>query len=144
MKIFKVAFLVGFLGLVLSSCLGESRDNNSPSYGNLAITSAEVTDLQPSGKTTTIAVYFNVANSCQKFVQFQRQQVDAKTFMVAVVGSQANDQNCTQVSEVKNESLKFTAPGPGTYTFKFLTGNDSNGAPTFYTLEVEIPQPTQN
>lgn len=140
MKILKYVLLVGFLGVILSSCLSEDR-NDYLVYGNLP--TVEVTVIgepKPLGQETEIEVTYKTSNSCQTFVDFQSMKEDGeeKTLKIAVVASQRSGDDCLQKEEFKKQTLKFKPSTSGVYTLKFWSGaNDQT--PTYITRTITIP-----
>lgn len=136
MKQFRV-WIGLFLLLGLSACNLED-DGIKYHFVPLQITSVEVPESFTLNETYEISVTFVKPNNCVFFEGFDVRQADTTVRNVVVIGSEIDDQPCTQVVEEVTETFNFLVIYDQTYIFRFWTGEDENGEPEYLVVTVPI------
>ena len=129
--------LLALSALILSSCSIEDDEPNFH-FTALEIVSAEVPDAFELNETYVIKVAYLKPNECTFYEGFNVVKEDTTVRNVVAVGSVRVDfEACTQavVEETKTFDFKVIYTDP--YTFKFYTGDNSEGEPEY--LEVVVP-----
>ena len=125
-----------FLLLGLSACEIEN-DSIKYHFVPLQITSVDMPDTFTLNETYEINVTFIRPSNCTFFEGFDVRQEDTTVRNVVAIGSEIDDQQCTQVIEEVTESFDFLVIYNQNYLFRFWTGEDANGDPIY--LEIPVP-----
>ena len=125
-----------FLLLGLTACELED-DSIKYHFVPLQITSVDVPDSFTLNETYEISVTFIRPSSCTFFEGFDVRQADTTIRNVVAIGSEIDDQQCTQVVEEVTESFNFLVIYDQDYLFRFWTGEDENGVSEY--LEISVP-----
>lgn len=136
-------FILGMflLMLVLSAVgcdIGESDQNFH--FVTLSIIDVEVPDSFELNMNYDIQVTYERPNGCTFFQGFDVQNVDLTARDIAAIGSEItnSDTACTQAIEEVQANFAFRVLYDEPYVFRFYSGDDSEGNPTYleYTIEV--------
>lgn len=140
MKKIYLVFL-GVLLLTFNSCsIGEEPPNFI--FIPLQVESAEFPPSFKFGETYDIPVTFSLPNGCHFFEGFDIVAEETYLRTVVAVGSFINNTEtaCTQAVVTRTVSFQFSVYYTETYTFKFWTGEDSNGEPIYLEYDVYVEQ----
>lgn len=143
-KVLMPVFL--FVALALfSSC---ELDDDSPNFYFTALTvvEADVPESFVYGNTYDINVTYIRPNGCTFFEGFDVTKTAETEREIVVVGSVLTDEDraCTQALEEVVATMKFSVIYTGEYTFKFYTGEDANGNPTYIEYAIPVTERTTN
>lgn len=141
-KLFSYLLALVFVGLTTISCLDD--DSNEPfyTYGFIPATAIDVNldSIQPVSQTTNVKVTFNLAGSCQEFVEFRRiLPAEENELKVGIFGSQENNVSCTNDIRPTVKTLKFTPTTSGEQTIRVWAGKDPGGADIYISKTITIP-----
>lgn len=103
----------------------------------LQILSAELPESFTQNQTYEITVTYVRPNGCTFFEGFDISEADTTVRNVVAVGSELQDQACTQATEEVTATFNFIVLHSDDYLFRFWTGEDAEGEPEF--LEIEVP-----
>ncbi len=137
--IMKRYFLIfaAFIGL-LSPISCSVDDGENFHFTPLRIINAELPESFVFGGSYDIEVSYIRPDDCTFFNGFDVLQVDNTTRNVVVIGSVLTDESsCNTLEEEITTSFNFSVRFTGTYTFRFWTGEDTNGEQQY--LEIEVP-----
>ena len=126
-----------FLLLGLTACKLED-DGIKYHFLPLQITSVEMPDSFTLNETYEISVTFIKPSNCVFFEGFDVRQADTTVRNVVVIGSEIDDQVCTQAIEEVTETFDFLVIYDQTYVFRYWTGEDENGEPEYLVVTVPI------
>lgn len=141
-KLFSYFLLLLFVGFTTISCLDD--DSNEPfySYGFIPATAIDVNldSIQPVSQPTNVKVTFNLAGSCQEFLEFRRiLPSDANDVKIGVFGSQKNNAECTNDIRPTVKTLKFTPTTAGEQTIRVWAGKDPGGDDIYISKTITVP-----
>ncbi|MBS7333129.1 hypothetical protein [Faecalibacter bovis] len=141
-KFFSYLFLLVFIGVTTVSCLDD--DSNEPfyTYGFIPATAIDVNldSIQPVSQPTNVKISFNLAGSCQEFLEFRRiLPADANDTKIGVFGSQKNNSACTNDIITTVKTLKFTPTTAGEQTIRVWAGKDPGGADIYISKTITVP-----
>ncbi|RZJ72016.1 hypothetical protein [Flavobacterium sp.] len=121
------------LAITVASC-SISDEPKSQAY-MVQVEDATVPETMILGQMATIQVKYRRPTDCHIFNGFYTES-DNFTQTISVRCIKFNESNCIDDSSVVYDvPLNFMPTVAGTYHFKFWTGEDSNGLPTF--LEID-------
>jgi hypothetical protein len=135
------SFLYLFIVLSLSTACSNSSDNFIVSEEVVPITMVTAPETLTVGTVATFSIEFKIPTTCHDFLRLNFGSTpDART--VSVVTS-VREGNCNTLSNASQSiSFEVTPDQPGMFTFRFFTGNDSQGNPTFIVKEYDVaPRP---
>lgn len=125
-----------FLLLGLSACKLED-DSISYHFVPLQITGVELPESFDINETYEISVTFIRPNTCVFFEGFDIRREDTTVRNVVAIGSELEDEVCTQVVEEFTNSFNFLVLYNEPYVFRFWTGEDENGNSEY--IEITVP-----
>ncbi len=129
------------LVLFLSTACSNSGDNFIVAEEVVPITTVTAPETLTVGTVATFTIAFSIPSTCHDFLRLNfGTSTDQRT--VSVVTS-VREGNCNPLSNASQSiSFEITPDAPGMFTFKFFTGNDSQGNPTFIIKEYDVaPRP---
>lgn len=127
----------GAIALVLGGCSLNDDDVNFH-FTALEITDFDVPESFDFNETYTISVTYLKPDACTFYEGFDVRKEALTVRNVVAVGSvRTDDQACTQAVIEETASFNFSVIYTDPYTFKFYTGENSDGQPEY--LEVLVP-----
>ncbi|WP_019037246.1 hypothetical protein [Psychroflexus tropicus] len=140
MKFLSRLFILGFLSsIVLVSC--EVNDDGFFQTSQVsAILAANVPDTMVLGETYNLEITFQRDSNCHTFSSFDSaKQGDSLLFVRAItIFTQAT--NCNEESEGILREVDFTNDFDSDFTFKFLSGETSEGEPVYIDKDVVVEE----
>lgn len=132
----KFTFLILIITLALSSCLKDDTPNFH--FIPLSINSVELPESFSLNQTYQVKVTYTKPDGCSDFNGFEVTPNDTTTRTVVVIGTQLTDQEvCDQAIVEETNTFDFKVIHSQTYIFRFWQGEDVNGEPEYF--EVEVP-----
>ena len=128
---------VALSSLFLGSCDISNDDDINFHFVALEITDVEVPESFDLNETYEIKVTFQKPNSCTFFERFEVSNDDTTVRSVFVIGTEIDDQACSQTVEEVETSFQFVVLYSQTYLFKFWSGENADGEQQY--IEVEVP-----
>lgn len=102
----KSVIVIVYFCICFISCSDiDKRDNIT--YGYLAATQVEATEIRPVGEINKLQVTYNTNNTCQSFAQFRILKNTNNITNVGVIGSQVYGKQCTDKKKRKSRNLLF-------------------------------------
>jgi hypothetical protein len=133
----KVLVWVMFIGMTpLLSCNLED-DSVNFRFVNLQVVDVELPEYFELDQSYQINVTFIRPNNCTFFEGFNVEKAGYTTRNVVAIGSQLEDSNCAEIPAEVMETFTFTCHYSEAYTFRFWSGEDTDGTQQF--LEYEVP-----
>ena len=132
----KMLILLLVLATPLVSC-NLDDDGVNFNFVALQIVSAELPESFTQNQTYEITVTYVRPNGCTFFEGFDISEADTTVRNVVAVGSELQDEACTQAAEEVTATFNFIVLHSDDYIFRFWTGEDAEGEPEF--LEIEVP-----
>lgn len=140
----KTLLYLGLMLLVLplGGCSLDDDDSNFE-YTYLNIVNVDLPDSFELNRIYPIKVTYVRPDNCTYFEGFDVSKDPEGTTnrTVAVVGSVLTDKDCEATDDEVSTAFNFEVLYDQDYHFKFLSGKDSDGNPTF--IEVTVPVETQ-
>lgn len=135
------SFFLLFIVLSLSVACSNSSDNLVIGQETVSITSVDAPDTLIIGQRAVFKVFYNVPTTCHEFLRVNF-GFEGKETTISVLTS-IKDGNCNNLTNVNQTvDVEATPNEAGLFTFRFFTGNDSQGSPTFIVKEYEVaPRP---
>lgn len=133
----KLLLLVIFTAFILNGC---SIDDDGPNFHfiELQIVDAELPESFDFNKNYVITVTYLKPDGCTFYEGFDVQREALTVRNVVAVGSVRTDsQSCTEAIIEETASFNFSVIYTDPYTFKFYTGESSDGEPEY--LEIIVP-----
>ena len=123
--------------LVFGGCSLEDDDVNFH-FTALGITDVDVPEAFDLNQNYVISVTYLKPDACTNYEGFEVRKEALTVRNVLVVGSVRSDSGpCTQAIIEETASFNFSVLYKDPYTFKFYTGENSDGEPEY--LEVVVP-----
>ncbi|NNF18227.1 MAG: hypothetical protein HKN61_00515 [Flavobacteriaceae bacterium] len=144
MKLRKTWFCWLLISLFMVSSCDISDDRANFHFISLNILEAELPESFNLNETYEIKVTYLRPNGCSIFEGFDIRKDDLTTRTVVAVGSEFEDQGCTQATEEVQTFFNFICLYDETYTFRFYAGEEEDGTPIFLEYEVPVNQQTGN
>ena len=141
-KLFTYFLLMLFVSLTTISCLSDDSDEPYYTYGFVPATAIDINldSIQPVSQVTNVKVTFNLAGSCQDFIEFRRiLPVENNDTKIGVFASQKNNAQCTNEIIPTVKTLKFIPTAAGEQTIRFWAGKDPGGADIYISKTITIP-----
>lgn len=133
----KLVLLAVFIALINNGCSIEDDDANFY-FTALEIVDAELPESFDYNKTYEILVNYIKPDSCTNYEGFDVVKDLLTVRNVVAIGSVRTDKdNCTVESIEQTASFNFKVIYTDPYTFKFYTGDNSEGEAQY--LEVVVP-----
>ncbi|MEM7380640.1 MAG: hypothetical protein AAF361_05510 [Bacteroidota bacterium] len=132
----KMLILLLVLAVPLVSC-NLDDDGVNFNFVALQIVSAELPESFTQNQTYEITVTYVRPNGCTFFEGFDISEAGTTVRNVVAVGSELQDQACTQATEEVTATFNFIVLHSDDYLFRFWIGEDAEGEPEF--LEIEVP-----
>ncbi|HMB62689.1 MAG TPA: hypothetical protein VKN36_06425 [Eudoraea sp.] len=131
-----------FIGLTTTSC---SLDDDGANFYfvPLQIVDAELPESFMLNQTYQIKVTYVAPNDCTTFEGFDITKSDSEDMIVrnvVAIGSEIEQQQCTQVVQEIETTFSFLCLYSKTYVFRFWTGEDANGESEYLEFEVPVNQ----
>lgn len=129
------------LVLFLSAACSNSGDNFIVGQETVSITAVDAPETLTIGQRSVFKVSYNVPTTCHEFLRVNF-GFEGKETTIAIVTS-IKDGSCNDLTNVSQiVDVEATPNEAGVFTFKFFTGNDSQGNPTFIIKEYDVaPRP---
>ncbi len=133
--------LVATLALI-TSC--EIDDDVNYHFEALQVKSVEMPESFDYGEIYNIKVTYFRPDNCTFFEGFDVVKEDTTTRKVVTIGTviENEDEECTGEGEDLVSSFNFEVIYDETYLFRYWTGEDENGEPTY--LEISVPVNSNN
>lgn len=129
--------LVSSLALVFGGCSLDDDDVNFH-FTALEITDVDLPESFDFNQNYIISVTYLKPDGCTFYEGFDVRKEALTVRNVVAVGSvRTDDQACTQAVIEETASFNFSVIYTDPYTFKFYTGENSDGEPEY--LEVVVP-----
>ncbi|PJB13072.1 MAG: hypothetical protein CO119_03470 [Flavobacteriales bacterium CG_4_9_14_3_um_filter_40_17] len=127
--------------LALSSACSNSSDNFIVGQETVSITAVDAPDTLIIGQRLVFKVSYNVPTTCHDFLRVNF-SIEGKETTISIVTTikEGNCNNLTNASQIVD--VEAAPNEAGIFTFKFFTGFDSQGNPTFIVKEYDVaPRP---
>jgi len=134
-KMFLLVFLV-VVGFAVNSC--NKDDGATIEFTALRISDAEVPESFTLNNTYEIKVTYAAPDGCTNFEKFDVSPTETTTREVVAIGWRPIENQCTQVVTNREESFLFQVKYDQPYIFRFWQGQDSDGEPMFFEIEVPV------
>ena len=132
----KIMFLF-LLAFAVNSC--SLSDEATSQEALLPIESVEMPQTFTPDSSSTIMVSYRRPTDCHIFNGFHYTTVEDSVTTIGIRAVVFNQDNCTDDSgNLYEVPLDFVPTEAGEYRFKFWTGNDAQGQPTFIEHTVEV------
>tara|TARA_R110000868_G_scaffold369748_1_gene633237 strand:- start:256 stop:678 length:423 start_codon:yes stop_codon:yes gene_type:complete len=132
----KLVLLAVFIAFISNGCSIEDDDANFH-FTALEIVGAELPESFDYNKTYEILVNYIKPDSCTNYEGFDVVKDSLTVRNVVAIGSVRTDIDCTVQSIEQTASFNFKVIYTDPYTFKFYTGDNSEGEAEY--LEVVVP-----
>jgi hypothetical protein len=120
----------------LQSCL-DDENTQQVTYHYKGIDSIKIGEIRNAREVTEITTYFTRINACENFFDYEYRSLGNERTVTMV--TYRVQESCSDGAIADSTVLRFRPDIPGTYTFRFWTGNDENQNPIFITQEIQIP-----
>ncbi|RTE54913.1 hypothetical protein EHW67_07055 [Arenibacter aquaticus] len=127
---------------LITSC--EIDDDVNYHFEALEVKSVEMPESFDFGEIYNIKVTYFRPDNCTFFEGFDVVKEDTTTRKVVTIGTvvEDEDEECTGAGEELVSSFNFEVIYDETYLFRYWTGEDENGEPTY--LEISVPVNSYN
>ncbi|WP_339652860.1 hypothetical protein [uncultured Maribacter sp.] len=132
----RLVLLAVFIAFISNGCSIEDDDANFH-FTTLEIVGAELPESFDYNKTYEILVNYIKPDSCTNYEGFDVVKDSLTVRNVVAIGSVRTDIDCTVQSIEQTASFNFKVIYTDPYTFKFYTGDNSEGEAEY--LEVVVP-----
>lgn len=130
-----------FATFLLNSCTVDQEEQPSYTVSVLPIESVVMPDpllTNPSATPYLIIIKYRNPNTCTRFNGFYyKKDLFERTVGIEVISE--NGRTCTTDNTLVEKTLNFDPALPGTYTFKFYTGEDANGVNQYNIQTIVVP-----
>ncbi|NKI26795.1 hypothetical protein HCG49_09495 [Arenibacter sp. 6A1] len=137
----KMLFLMFTAIALLSSC--DTDNDINFHYEALEIKSVEMPESFNRGDIYTIKVTYLRPDNCTYFEGFDvvREEVTTRN-IVAVAAVFDNEEECVALNTEQVATFKFEVLYQDPYLFRYRTGKDENGEPTYLEITVPVNDPS--
>lgn len=137
MKSLKWIFGLGILFGITGACL-DDEPVNEVTYQYKEIDSVRIGEIKPAPQVTEITTYFVQDSDCEYFFDYDY-FISGNERSVSLITAKVEGPNCINTPQTVSNVLLFKPDEPGTYTFRFWTGESVNDEADFIIKEIEIP-----
>jgi hypothetical protein len=136
-KLLSIVFAI----FLLNSCTVDQEEQRSYTISVLPIESVVMpvaTTTLPAPTTYPIIIKYRNPNSCTRYNGFYyKKELLNRTVGIEVISE--NGRTCATDNTLVEKTLNFEPLSPGTYTFKFYTGEDANGVNQYNIQTIVVP-----
>ena len=137
----KLVLLAVFIALICNGCSIEDDDANFH-FTSLEIVGAELPESFDYNRTYEILVNYIKPDSCTNYEGFDVVKDSLTVRNVVAIGSVRTDtDDCTEESIEQTASFNFKVIYTDPYTFKFYTGDNSEGEAQYLEIVVPVNEP---
>ena len=135
----KVFLILGLLAVV-TSCSLDDDGKRILDYNLQPIVDYEIPDTLIYGNRYNFKIRYISPSTCNTFIDFDYRYQDSTRF-VYVIDARFEDEVCTETpTDTVTKILNFETLNLYDYIFKFYTGDDEDGNPTFITDTIPVKQ----
>ena len=137
----KLVLLAVFIALICNGCSIEDDDANFH-FTSLEIVGAELPESFDYNRTYEILVNYIKPDSCTNYEGFDVVKDSLTVRNVVDIGSVRTDtDDCTEESIEQTASFNFKVIYTDPYTFRFYTGDNSEGEAQYLEIVVPVNEP---